>query len=149
MSGVVHFIGRPVLEALTPQEVRARKSSAQIYRMYDDFSVELPSFGLDVTRFGAIVIPRGFETDFASIPRFALWYVDDDAPCILYGAITHDYLYSIGGALPLRRLTREECDHILRICMLACGARTTQAAVVYRAVRLRGAPHWNERKSAA
>lgn len=91
------------------------------------------------TAFGPITAPAGMLTDFASVPRLVWTYLSPEDPCILYGSIIHDWLYQQGGRLPLRRLTRAECDAVLREAMLASGARPTQAAVVYRVLRLFGA----------
>jgi hypothetical protein len=94
------------------------------------------------TAFGAITVPAGLETDFASIPGFLESYISSESPVIAWPALVHDHLYAVLGRLPLRTLTRAECDSVLREAMLACGARATQAAVVHRAVRLFGGSHW-------
>lgn len=92
---------------------------------------------------GEIVVPIGTVTDFASIPAAALWYVDDDSPVILYPSVVHDYLYSLGGRLPDgRTYTRAQADAVLREAMVKCGARLSQAEVVFRAVSWFGGKHW-------
>jgi len=141
MSGVVKFLGRPVLEALTPAEVRAHGSRAQLYALREPFAVVLPD-GVQ------IVVPAGFVSDFASVPAAAHWYLDDEAPEILYPALVHDWLYAVQGVLDVHRFTREECDEIFRRLMLACGARPAQAWVAHRAVRLCGAAHWEKDRPA-
>lgn len=92
---------------------------------------------------GEITVPIGTVTDFASIPRAALWYVDDDDPCILYPSVIHDELYTLGGRLADGRIyTRAQADAVLREGMLACGARADQATLVFGAVRMFGGSHW-------
>lgn len=135
MSGLLQFIGRPVLAALTPQELRLCNSRRQLYELREPFTLRSPAIG-------EITVPAGFVSDFASVPRAALWYVDDDDPAILYGSIIHDWIYSQLGQLGALCLTRAQADDLLRQTMLACGARPAQAWVVYQAVRLGGASHW-------
>lgn len=136
MSARVEFIGRPALEALTPAEVREQSDDgSQLYRLREPFvCVSEP--------FGTVAIPPAFVSNFASIPRSALWYIDDDAPEILFGSIVHDYLYAMQGVTPERQFTRKEADELLRDSMLSCGASRSQAAVVFAAVRAFGGSHW-------
>ncbi len=141
MSEVVRFLGRPVLEALTPAEVRSRGSRAQLYALREPFGVVLPGGE-------QLVVPAGFVSDFASVPAAAHWYLDDEAPEILYPALVHDWLYAQQGAVAPRAFTRAECDDIFRHLMLACGARPAQAWIAHRAVRLCGASHWQKDRPA-
>lgn len=127
-----------VLRALAPEEVASAESPRQLYQLREEFRFASADFG-------EIVVPVGFVTDFASIPRAALWYVDDDDPAILFASVVHDYLYTRKGDLGLgTRFTfsRQDADKVLREAMLASGARPAQAWVVYQAVRLGGGSHW-------
>ena len=93
---------------------------------------------------GRIEVPAGFVTDFASIPALARGYVAPGDPCIEYPSVVHDYLYDRRGKLPNgRALTRQECDAVLAEAMARCGARWAQRQIVYAAVRVGGASHWN------
>lgn len=126
------------LRAYHPDELKAVESDRQLYALLEDFRYLSETFG-------EIVVPAGFVTDFASIPAAALWYVDDDSPQILFGSVVHDYLYTRRGDLGLGTrvvFTRQQADQVLREAMLACGARPTQALVVYGCVRLGGGGHW-------
>ncbi len=128
-----------VIRALGPEEVRNAESTRALFQLREEFRYLSDTFG-------EIVVPAGFVTDFASIPRAALWYVDDDDPCILFPSVIHDYLYTRRGDLGLgSRVTfsREQADQVLREAMLVCGARKAQAFVVYLAVRARGGSRWN------
>lgn len=66
---------------------------------------------------GLIVVGWGFTTDFGSIPR-PLWIVFDPTDWLAY--ILHDYLYYTKGIYfdnasgKVRRLSRKECDRIMR-----------------------------------
>ena len=87
----------------------------------------------------SLVIPRGFATDGASIPR-ALWRVCGtplDVPR-LYAAIVHDYLYSGGVA----GVTRAEADAVYRDMQIALGVSRLKAFVEWAALRVCGASHW-------
>lgn len=128
-----------VLRALAPEEVRNAESSRQLYQLREEFR-----YLSDL--FGEIAVPVGFVTDFASIPRLAFAYLDPEDPVILFASVVHDYLYTRMGDLGLGTrftFTREDADKVLREAMLVCGARATQAWVVYQAVRLGGGSHWN------
>lgn len=120
-----------VIRAWAPEACQGK----QIYTLEQDFAYLSPAFG-------PITVPAGLRTDFASVPRLVWSYLSPEDPCILYGSIVHDFLYQQGGRLPLKRLNRAEADEILREAMLASGARSTQAAVVYRALRLFGASNF-------
>lgn len=92
---------------------------------------------------GRIVVPAGFPTDFASIPRIAWRYIDPEDEVILYASVLHDALYSWAGTLPdSLKFTREQADLVLREAMKLSGARWDQCAAVYRMVRLFGGSHW-------
>jgi hypothetical protein len=125
------------LRVLTPSQVTERKSPRQLFKLLRDFSVVTPNHG-------RIVVPEGFVCDFASIPRFALWYTDDDDPAVLFPSIVHDYLYTVRGELDGRMLTRRDADEIFRESIVACGGRKAQAWVIYQAVRLGGGSHWGK-----
>lgn len=136
MTAAVQFVGRPALEALTPAEVREQSDDgSQLYKLSQPFVCVSE-------KFGTIVVPTLFVSNFASIPKLALWYLDDDAPEILFASIVHDYIYAREGLLPERFFTRREADELLRESMLACGATRIQAAVVFNAVRAFGGSHW-------
>ena len=136
MSARVEFIGRPALEALTPAEVREQSDDgSQLYKLREPFVCVSETFG-------TISVPTFFVSNFASIPKPASWYLDDDAPEILFGSLVHDYLYAMEGLTPERQFTRKEADELLRASMLSCGATRTQAAVVFSAVRTFGGSHW-------
>jgi len=136
MSGRVEFVGRPSLEVLTPREVREQSDDgSQLYKLREPFVCVSEAFG-------TITVPTFFLSNFASIPAAALWYMDDDAPEILFGSLVHDYIYAMEGVTPEREFTRREADELLRDAMLSCGATRSQAAVVFAAVRVFGGSHW-------
>lgn len=143
MSGVIQFIGHFATDWLTPQECRALKSAAQLYRVRDPYSVVVPGRG-------TATIPRGFVTNLASVPWWAQSYVGTEHPSLNSPAAFHDYGYSEEGAIfsGLPPLTREEVDDLFRILLLACGMRSSQAWVLHKAVRVGGAARWGAKEAA-
>ncbi len=124
---------------IAPSRVKGR----QIYMLLQDFVV-------DSNLMGRIIVPAGFKTDFASIPRAAFWYIDPEDPCILFASVVHDYLYSMVGKLvDGREFTREQADRVLVEFMALSGARADQQKIVFFAVDKFGGSHWNPKLQAA
>lgn len=78
-----------------------------------------------------IRVPRGFVTDFASIPR-GLWNIFPPMGKYNGAAIVHDYLY--------RRTIWERalCDAVFAEAMHSLGVGWLSRHLIYRAVRLFG-----------
>jgi hypothetical protein len=85
-----------------------------------------------------IVVPKGFVTDFASIPK-ALWSLGL-SPHGQYSraAIVHDYLYWSQGC------TRAQADRLLVIAMKESKVGKFDEFAIYRGVSLGGAGSWND-----
>ena len=85
-----------------------------------------------------ITVPKGFVTDFASIPE-VFWSVDL-SPNGRYSkaAIVHDYLYWTQGC------TREQADNILDIAMNESGVAFVTRSGIYGGVRLGGGSAWQK-----
>jgi hypothetical protein len=85
-----------------------------------------------------IRVPAGFETDFASVPRF-FWRILP--PWGRYGkaAVVHDYLYGSHAC------TRERADEIFLEAMTVLGVPAWKRNVMYRAVRWFGQAAWDEK----
>lgn len=98
----------------------------------EDLSYELPDGQ------GAVVVPAGFLTDFASIPR-PLWsLVGGPGGPWAPASVVHDYLYRTG------LVPRAEADAIFYRVMTEAGIRTTKAWLMWLAVRVAG---WTAYKS--
>lgn len=84
-----------------------------------------------VEDYGLITVPRGFITDYASVPR-GLWNIFPPQGKYSAGAVVHDYLY--------RRtlLDRGFCDRVLLEAMELLGVSWLARHTIYRAVRLFG-----------
>lgn len=88
-------------------------------------------YDTDLLAAGAVYVPAGFETDFASIPR-PLWNIFP--PTGKYGkaAVIHDFLYRKSG------VPREKADKIFLEAMECLGVGWWTRQTIYRAVRLFG-----------
>jgi hypothetical protein len=87
---------------------------------------------------GAIYVPAGFETDFASVPRFFWRLFPPTGP---YGkaAVIHDYLYRKSG------VPRDLADTIFYEAMEELGVGWFTRHTIYRAVRVFGGRAYQEK----
>lgn len=91
---------------LTPLEVRLCSEEANEWELTSPLIYE----SLDV---GLIVVPTGFRTNFASVPRlpFIYWVLGGLA---IEAAVLHDFLYTEPHSTGTgRRVTRAEADRVL------------------------------------
>lgn len=100
-----------------------------------------------------VIIPTGFITDFASIPR-VLWNILP--PTGRYGkaAVIHDWLYQkqiitvlwpeVGKAVGARLVDRAEADHILLEGMQALEVGWLTRSTIYSGVRTGGWVTWDK-----
>ena len=87
-----------------------------------------------------LTVPRGFVTDFASIPKLLWWWL---SPHDYYSraAVVHDYLYWT------QQCTRLQADNLLLIAMKESNVSSERQLLVYRGVRLGGESAWNANKT--
>ena len=81
-------------------------------------------------------VPRGFETDFASIPIWASAVfnpIGDDAEA----AVVHDWLYAVG-----EKGQREQADSIFLYAMQQSHVPPLESKMLYEAVRTGGAQNY-------
>lgn len=82
-----------------------------------------------------LVVPAGFVTDFASVPRLPVVYLAAGGKGER-AAVVHDWLYST------ESVERATADAVLREALLSCGYSPALASTFYAAVRTFGASHW-------
>ena len=87
-------------------------------------------------RYQAVTVPKGFVTDFASIPRI-FWSVLRPDGEYAYAAVVHDYLYWI------QTRSRDEADHIFKMAMEDFEISALTVGAMYRAVRVGGGSSWD------
>ena len=92
---------------------------------------------------GRNVVPKGFPTDLASIPRFFRRVFNVNGRH-REEAVVHDYLYSKKGELGELKLTRKQCDQIFHDLMKADGIAAWKRKSMYQAVRYFGGSHWDD-----
>ncbi len=85
-----------------------------------------------------VVVPAGFITDFASVPRlpFAYWVAGDTAHD---AAVVHDFLYKSGGT------TRAQADAVFREAMAVIGEPWWRRNLMWAGVRLFGWTAYSDR----
>lgn len=100
----------------------------------------LRKFVYEIRQGERIAVPRGFVTDFASVPRI-LWRVLP--PTGQYGkaAVIHDYLYRTS----ILQYSRAEADLIFYEAMEDLGVNAWTSKLMYWAVRLFGRRAYKER----
>jgi hypothetical protein len=98
--------------------------------LVEDLNYHIGSSGISIT------VPKGFVTDFASIPQ-PLWSFGL-SPYGRYSkaAIIHDYLYWA------QECTKEQADNILLIAMKESDVSTAEALTIYEGVNFGGNPSW-------
>jgi hypothetical protein len=82
-----------------------------------------------------VVIPKGFLTDLASVPRLPIVYVAIGSTGHR-AAVLHDYIYSIG------LYARKHCDLVFYEGLKECGVSSWKAYSMYLGVRIGGASHY-------
>lgn len=105
-------------------------------------------FRSDVAK-GVIVVPKGYVSDLASIPR-PLWscFLAPNDPRISLGSWIHDFLYQSRGRVKLEdgtwaKLSRRQCDNILAYeAMPELKASPVKRFLVYHVLRRLG-KSWN------
>lgn len=97
----------------------------------------LSEFVYEDSEHGRIAVARGFETDFASVPRLPV--VFDLVGAYGHAAATlHDWLYS-SGLVP-----RKSADRIFREALRATGIARWRAWLMWAGVRLGGSSHYRD-----
>ena len=83
------------------------------------------------------VVPRGFLTDLASVPRVFWWFNAPNDFNTIAPAVLHDYLYSVD-----TKYNRKQIDDIFYSALIENGATKATAFKFWLGVRLFGAWHY-------
>lgn len=105
------------------------RDGRQLYKVIEPFVYQS-----DVAK-TEIIVPAGFITDLASIPRLPFFYRELEQVADMPGVV-HDYLYSIGP------FPRETCDQVLKEACLLIGISAWKVWAIYSGVRIGGASHY-------
>jgi hypothetical protein len=155
-----HFPEPYNVKALTPWEAKELGLDPSVQQW-----IFLSEFKYISDKFGEILIPKDFTTDFASVPARLQSIISSCSPLILRPSAPHDWLYTENGlttqlydpkTLELlqaqgllypgqtyRRLTFEQVNELLCEAMFYCGAGPAIRAAVYEAVQIGGKSTWN------
>lgn len=83
---------------------------------------------------GRFIIPKGYTSDFASVPQLFWWLVPPHGVTAT-ACIVHDYLYEVK---PFKHVTRREVDDYWLSLLRATTAPRWQIYLMYYYVRLLG-----------
>jgi hypothetical protein len=134
-----HFPLPYEVQAVTIYEAQAQNWPTD--RSYWHF---LAPFRYVSDKWGPIEIPKGFYTDFASVPPKLHSIVDDDSPIILFPSAPHDFLFTKrpdkgntrGWVSDQKQLSLTEVNRVLTEAMAICGANVLTQNIVFAAVEL-------------
>lgn len=87
---------------------------------------------------GAVTVPAGYVTDFASVPRLPLmyWLAGDTAH---EAAVVHDWLYSE------QKVSRDVADRVFREASAASGVAWWRRWLMWAGVRIGGGFAWGDK----
>lgn len=89
--------------------------------------------------FGPILIPKGFSTDFASVPQAFWWLIPPHGRAAM-PSVWHDYLYQ----WTQHDMTRFQVDSMWLMMLQKSGVPGWQRRLMYAYVRVLGWRNWNK-----
>ena len=81
------------------------------------------------------VVPQGFDTDFASIPKFLWWEIAPFRSDLVSASIIHDHMYTCPNDI-----TRKYADDVFYSALIESGMSASDASKMYYVVRYFGEP---------
>ncbi len=127
------FLNQPILQPIDNSQKNFRVMSEFLfYFKIGEFPDELPAVNYGTYKGNpCIVVPRGFVTDMASIPR-PLWSLYSPFGKHGNASILHDWLYST------EMFSRSACDEIFHYAMKVSGVGILDRNIIYYHVRAYG-----------
>lgn len=122
-----------IIAVLSHDAAVATRTSGGRFQLIEDYHVEIAVDGW----YCDLVIPAGFSTDFASVPR-PLWVWAAPHGKHSLAALVHDYLYAV------RQFTRRQSDEIFYRLLREVGVRASKAWAMWAGVRVGGWKRWKE-----
>ena len=92
-----------------------------------------------------IHVPKGFVTDFASVPRI-FWNIVAPTGKHSFAAIVHDWLYYKGEIEKGKPCTKAFADQVFREAMREAGINRVRRQIMYLAVKWFGNGVWDTRR---
>jgi hypothetical protein len=105
------------------------RDGRQLYRLINPFIYQS-----DVAR-KTVIVPDGYVTDLASIPRMPFFYRELEGIADMAG-VPHDFAYSTGF------LDRDTADLMLKEACLLIGISAWKVWAIYSGVRVGGKSHY-------
>ena len=123
-----------------------KKSWTNLWKVKEPFEWQIE---YKDARYGSIIVPEGFETDFGSIPQILWWFFN---PTKYLAYILHDYLYEKRGEIKIKLFdcsallvhTRKQCDKILLEALKAEKCSFIKRWLIYLGVRIGGWMAWKK-----
>ena len=106
-------------------------SDGRTARIIEEYIIELNN--------DKIIIPVGFETDFASVPRI-FWFFIPPWGRYSVPAVIHDFLYKTG------EVSRKKADKIFKKLMEELNINPFKINIIYSAVRIWGWIEWDKER---
>ncbi len=113
-----------------PESPVAQPFNDRAWMLKDEMHYTIGTSGVTVT------IPKGFVTDFASIPR-AFWLWIPPTGSYSRAAVVHDWLYWV------QVCNREQSDKLLLLAMVESEVSVATRFTIYNAVRFFGERAWD------
>jgi len=123
---------------LTPLDVRVQPSG-KTFKLLNPFTYRWAYREDDLDFVFTFVVPRWFETDFASIPRFARVLIPKLGRHNK-AAVIHDYIYQSDRLL----ISRKKADQCFLAGMTDLGVAKWKRTLMYWAVRIGGFFAWTK-----
>lgn len=95
-----------------------------------------------------ITVPKGFVTDFASVPRI-FWNILPPTGKHSFAAIVHDWLYYKGEVKPGVPCTKSFADQVFKEALREAGVNKVCRNLMYWAVKYFGNGVWDTRREQA
>ena len=92
---------------------------------------------------GGVVIPKGYNTDFASVPRL-LWSIFPPHGFMANAAVLHDYMYDnkVGQNIWGEWQARKIADELFLVNCIEDNVPVWQSTLMYYIIRLFGRKWW-------
>ena len=118
---------------------RRRLGLGRLFVVDADYAVTFRLDGVDK----AVVVPKGMDTDLASIPAIVPNWIARKVDAHIEASIVHDWLYNYG--VKFKQIAdRAEADEIFFEAMVDCRVPLWRAWVMFGAVRRFGAAHFKD-----
>lgn len=113
----------------------------KIYR-YGEMPELIENLVYELNESRIFVVPKGFKTDFASIPRI-FWTIIAPLGKHTLPAVLHDFLYTEGYKIGI---SRKEADKIFYKAMIDSFVNRFTANIIWACVRLFAKNHYKDKE---